>query len=273
MRITVIIVAILSFSISAVLTNADWAWVNNLGSPPNSTAWEFQGSVDDDGDKLFFIRDDGKIYVTEKNGSSWSIPVALPSQINNPGATYPFWDDDNNRLYFVSGSNIYYSTWLGGNNWSERTSVGSDINTSDQERAPVVAGDYLYFSREGIIYVAFKSGSTWTDSQATGIGSGYASSYHNGYLYFYDNRGGGQGGTDCWKAQGSETSFNAPVNLGPEINTYANDGSPTWTSDGKYLFFYSNRSGGHGAVDLYWARYTETAVEATSLGQVKALFR
>jgi hypothetical protein len=42
-----------------------------------------------------------------------------------------------------------------------------------------------------------------------------------------------------------------PVNLGSKINAGRYDGSPFLASDGKTLYFSSNRDGGKGGVDLY----------------------
>jgi Tol biopolymer transport system component len=48
-------------------------------------------------------------------------------------------------------------------------------------------------------------------------------------------------------------SWNAPVPLGPEINTESFDQQPSISADGKTLFFSSDRPGGSGAFDLYMA--------------------
>ena len=66
-------------------------------------------------------------------------------------------------------------------------------------------------------------------------------------------RPGGIGGLDLWMASRDEQSpvWTTPVDLGPVVNSVANDGAPVLSRDGLSLFFYSNRSGGSGANDLY----------------------
>lgn len=74
-------------------------------------------------------------------------------------------------------------------------------------------------------------------------------------LYMASNRPGGLGGIDIWVAHRSSTSegFGTPVNLGAPVNSSANDFCPTPVR-GKGLFFVSNRAGGCGGADIYFAR-------------------
>ena len=76
-------------------------------------------------------------------------------------------------------------------------------------------------------------------------------------LYMATNRPGGEGGIDIWVAHRSSTDegFGAPVNLGPKVNSGANDFCPTPVR-GKGLFFVSTRAGGCGVgtADIYFAR-------------------
>jgi Tol biopolymer transport system component len=41
------------------------------------------------------------------------------------------------------------------------------------------------------------------------------------------------------------------VNLGSVVNTSGDEGAPTLSADGHWLYFYSNRPGGEGGLDLY----------------------
>ena len=50
--------------------------------------------------------------------------------------------------------------------------------------------------------------------------------------------------------------WGAPVELGPAVNTGANDRVPTFSRDGHWMFFGSNRAGGRGGLDL-WASYRQ----------------
>src|SRR5262245_61097967 len=50
------------------------------------------------------------------------------------------------------------------------------------------------------------------------------------------------------------SSWSAPVNLGPSINTPYNEWHATISSDGLTIFFISNRPGGIGGTDLWVAQ-------------------
>jgi WD40 repeat protein len=75
-------------------------------------------------------------------------------------------------------------------------------------------------------------------------------------LYFASSRAGGQGGLDIYVShrESLEDPWEAPVNLGPTINTASNDFCPALSTDGHLLFFASNRAGGCGGIDIYVSR-------------------
>jgi hypothetical protein len=75
-------------------------------------------------------------------------------------------------------------------------------------------------------------------------------------LYFGSDRPGGSGQIDIWVAQWNdlESNWNAPVNLGPTINSAGSDWYPSLSRDEHWLFFASNRGGGSGGYDI-WASY------------------
>jgi hypothetical protein len=75
-------------------------------------------------------------------------------------------------------------------------------------------------------------------------------------LYFGSARPGGFGGADLWIAQRAraEDPWGPPVNLGPVINTSAGELVPSFSRDGHWMFFNSDRPGGLGGLDV-WASY------------------
>jgi hypothetical protein len=75
-------------------------------------------------------------------------------------------------------------------------------------------------------------------------------------LYFASTRAGGQGGLDIYVShrESLEDPWEAPVNLGPTINTASNEFCPALSIDGHLLFFASNRAGGCGGIDIYVSR-------------------
>jgi Tol biopolymer transport system component len=74
-------------------------------------------------------------------------------------------------------------------------------------------------------------------------------------LYFVSDRPGGLGRRDIWVSR--RTSHRAPwgppVNLGPNINSAADERSPTLSDDGRRLYFSSLGRGGCGLADLFVA--------------------
>jgi len=67
------------------------------------------------------------------------------------------------------------------------------------------------------------------------------------------NRPGSFGALDLWVAM-RETVFDAwstPSNLGPLVNSVANDQNPYISADRQTLYFASDRAGGFGQLDLY----------------------
>jgi WD40-like Beta Propeller Repeat len=103
--------------------------------------------------------------------------------------------------------------------WSTPTNLGPVVNTTALDGCPAI-------SRDGLS------------------------------LYFASNRAGGQGGLDIYVShrESLEDPWEAPVNLGPTINTASNDFCPALSTDGHLLFFASNRGGGCGGIDIYVSR-------------------
>nr|AOE11525.1 OmpA family protein [uncultured bacterium]CBL87096.1 OmpA family protein [uncultured Flavobacteriia bacterium] len=71
-------------------------------------------------------------------------------------------------------------------------------------------------------------------------------------LYFASNRPGGYGGMDLYKVFVKDGVFSAPVNLGSDINTEADEVFPYSYND-KFLFYSSNAEDGRGEMDVYLA--------------------
>ena len=70
------------------------------------------------------------------------------------------------------------------------------------------------------------------------------------YLLFDSNRPGGYGGYDLYIAWREKSEgWSNPVNLGERINTKYAENRAFISTDGKYLFFTSNRN---GTMDTWW---------------------
>ena len=84
-------------------------------------------------------------------------------------------------------------------------------------------------------------------------------------IIWASNREGGAGGWDLWQATLQDKRWMEPQPLA--LNSAADEVDPFLSGDGRWLYFASNRKGGHGGFDLYRA-----AVAADgSLGQPQNL--
>ncbi len=71
-------------------------------------------------------------------------------------------------------------------------------------------------------------------------------------LFFVSDKGSGEGGTDLYVSYYKKEKWSRPVNLGPVINTDANEGFPFFDQDGK-LFFCSKGHAGFGGFDIFFS--------------------
>lgn len=99
-------------------------------------------------------------------------------------------------------------------------------------------------------------------------------------LFFVSDRPGGQGGGDIWVARRDSPNgaFGPPENLGPAVNSPADEGAPSISSDGRTLYFecFEQGTGVHcfkpefGTPDLWMAHRAgpgQPFGPATSLGK------
>jgi len=63
------------------------------------------------------------------------------------------------------------------------------------------------------------------------------------FIYFSTDRPGGLGGFDIYRARITPDAYEAPTNLGPTLNTFANELDPGLTHLGYALYFSSDRPG------------------------------
>lgn len=114
---------------------------------------------------------------------------------------------------------VVHQSSFAGSEWSEPVNLGALVNSSSNECGPALSKDLLS-------------------------------------LYFHSPRPGGFGAVDIWVSQRGcrDCPWEAPVNLGPVINTPGVDISPNLSIDGHLLFFASTRPGGHGEGDIWVSR-------------------
>jgi len=107
--------------------------------------------------------------------------------------------------------------------WSEPINLGPLVNSTALDRGPAISKDELS-------------------------------------LYFASNRLDSIGGEDIYVSQREtrDDEWGPAMNLGPIINTTANEMVPAFSRDGHLLFFASNRPGGLGGVDIWVSRREQT---------------
>jgi Tol biopolymer transport system component len=105
--------------------------------------------------------------------------------------------------------------------WSEPVNLGAPVNSTSNDQSPTLSKDGLA-------------------------------------LYFNSDRPGGLSGFDIMVSRRAcadlSCPWETPRNLGPLINTSANEGGAALSPDGHLLFFQSSRPGGAGETDIYVSR-------------------
>jgi len=78
-------------------------------------------------------------------------------------------------------------------------------------------------------------------------------------LYFASDRPGGQGKIDIWKSERHPVThqWQAPVNMGPKINTSGSEKNPFMHSDSETLYYSSDGLFGFGGFDIFYVRKDE----------------
>ncbi|EQB62509.1 MAG: OmpA/MotB protein [candidate division Zixibacteria bacterium RBG-1] len=139
----------------------------------------------------------------------WGEPQNLGPPVNTAGAEVtPCISPDGNTLYFASlgtlgSDDIYYSVW-DGLSWSVPVRIPGKVNSAYYEAKPFVTAD-------------------------------------GKRLFFESERLTGLGGDDIWMSvwDSSLGEWGEPINLGANINTAYDEGSPSLTADNNKLYFNS----------------------------------
>ena len=181
-----------------------------------------------DGRTLYFVRStpaftDWKIYVTERTEAGWSAPKLAPFSGTHRDAD-PYVTADGKRLYFISDRPV-------------DGKAKDDMDIWVMERA----ADGVWGPPKNLGAPINSSGSEWLPRPAK-----------NGTLYFGSDRPGGLGGTDLYRARSEGATYAAPENLGPAINSAAEEYEPCVAPDESFVVFMAaGRPDDLGGGDLY----------------------
>lgn len=79
----------------------------------------------------------------------------------------------------------------------------------------------------------------------------------------------GYGNCDLFYSNKVGEEWSTPINIGPEINSYAWESQPSLSADGRLLYFISDRRDGIGGRDIYFSSKTDDGVwsPAENMGQ------
>ena len=216
--------------------DSPWGAPQNLGAPVNSTADDFCPTPTRGG-RLFFVSRKvvpgvtcgmGDIYLARRTpAQGWDEPEHLGCQadggpntpLDEQGPSYV--KTGGPSLYFSSGPDIYVSSRHGDGSFGPGEPV-TELNTAAMDIQPNVRRD----GRE---------------------------------LVFASNRADASafGGQDVWVATRASVNgpWSAPVNLGPAVNTAANETRPSLSWDGTQLLF-GRAPGPEGSSDVFVATRT-----------------
>ncbi len=212
-------------------TNESSGW-RNPEFIPFSKEFQFgECSVSYNGSSILFCtnkkykndhsENDYDIWIMNKIDNEWMTPLPLSNLVNsNHDDSYPVFDRLGNLYFFsdrdsLTGCDIYLSKKKNGE-FTAPFKLPQAINTEKHECDPFLSpdGSYLIYCR--------RDGND-------GLGEND--------LYVNFRMGDG--------------SWSNSINLGNSINTVAEEITPYISSDNKYLFFASNRSGNY---DIYWVK-------------------
>ncbi|RXG20326.1 OmpA family protein [Leeuwenhoekiella aequorea] len=191
---------------------------------PNSKYLYYASSFQDGRRKVFKgdKRNYFKIYRVDVTAKRFKKEL-LPFNGDEYSVGHPFVSNDGKKLYFASDmpggygkADIYVCDIYEDGTYSKPLNLGPLINSLVDDVFPFVSANTLYFSSEG----------------------------HVGY-----------GGLDIYKSTLTDGVYGATINLGPGINSNADDFAYVEGKSKNTGYFSSNRDGGKGGDDIYSFKY------------------
>lgn len=149
--------------------------------------------------------------------------------------------------------------------------LGPEINTANDEYFPAITADEntLIFTRKidnnEDFYKSIKLNGKWqtatylSDKINSNFNEGALSLSQDGKVIFFTgcNRPDGLGRCDIYITQKKGNDWSKPFDISPPINTAGWESQPSISSDGRTLYFVSNRKGGYGGYDIWKSTLTE----------------
>ena len=223
------------FYISRWMSEGYWGTARNAGAPLNTAGNEGAQSIASDGRSMYFTacdRNDGlgrcDIYYSTFDGARWAPGANVGQPVNSAyWESQPSISPNGRMLFFVSnrpggigGMDIWYSILGNDGKWGKPVNPGKTINTAGDEFSP-----FIYFNSRT--------------------------------LYFSSNGRESFGGHDIYiTTLKTDSTWADPENLGPAVNTPADETGLIIESSGKRAFFSSVREKSKGK-DIYYINLPE----------------
>ncbi len=284
----VVLVALLASYPTAAPKYSDWSPPVNLGAAINSPFNDQGPAISKDGLSLYL--NSGRrggfggadIWVSQRASleAAWNSPINLGGIINTEAnESTPALSRDEHCLFFNSNTSGFNDIWASCSQhthddfgWQTPVNLGEGVNSAfNDQGAGYFENDgggapLLFFGSDrpggpGLndIYVSqlLPNGSFGPPSLVAELSSPAddlrPSVRFDGLEVFFFSSRPGSLGSDLWGAT-RETVFDFwsnIENLGPVVNSSANDIHPSIAPDRRTLYFASNRAGGFGLQDLY----------------------
>lgn len=154
-------------------------------------------------------------------------PVNLGNEVNSEGYDFiNYLSADGEQLYFTrrtpkgprKDEEFYFAVRISDTVWGNIKNLGQPVNTLGDEGALCLSpdGQFLFFAA--------------------------------------CNRPDGYGSCDLYASKRKGQEWSEPQNLGAVVNSSQWESQPTFSPDGRTLFFVSNRPGGLGSSDIWFTR-------------------
>jgi Tol biopolymer transport system component len=245
--------------------DSPWGQPMNLGDAVNAPYYERGPCISADGLSLYL---DAGAALHVATRPTLSDPFGVPVPISSDESSVQL-SADALTMHFVSnraGSLGYYDIWVAYRDshdapWHDPVNLGPGVNSSDWDWAPSISADglELYFSSDRErgrddtdIWVCTRTTTDEPWGPPTRLGPAVNSDafeYHPTIsgdrltLIFSSTRAGGEGEADLYASQRATVSepWGAAKNLGENVNSSYNDYWPSVSSNGRWLFYGSNR--------------------------------
>ena len=195
----------------------------------------------------------------------------LPDYVNSRNSDYgAFPDPEGKYLYFTSmrpADNAKENIWRAEilRSGFGRPELVKGLSSDKNEAIGSIAmdnsgawifGNYEANKRDGDIYWVPRVKEGWGKPENARVFNTKQVETHpfvfrDRLMFFASSREGGYGGMDIYVSEKFGGAWSEPRNLGPTVNTSANEQTPFLDQDGRTLFFASNGHPGFGGYDIF----------------------